>query len=305
VTGEDEIELGQENCRNTGRYNICEASSITAEWPQIAQIEKRLSVFKREVFAAVIKSFQQIDNPLHLNNFAMGLRELSRIVLHDLAPDADIKACCWYREEKNKDGAVVFTRQQRIKYAVHAGLPEDFVENTLLVDVEETINEFRDLVNTLSKFTHVGPTTFNVGGADADDLARQALDTFIMLFDTIDECRKQVRTEMEDHVKNAVDDELLETTIQELDELATHHQVEGCNIDNLKLVEMNANAIKFELHGSVDCQLQYGSDGDYERGDGVRVDDNYPLTCQLVAEISNPLKLTVEDLKVDNSSFYE
>jgi hypothetical protein len=171
--------------------------------------------------------------------------------------------------------------------------------------VEETINEFRDLVNTLSKFTHVGPTTFNLGGADADDLAKQALDTFIMLFDTIDECRRQVRDEMEDHVKNAVDDELLETTVQELDEIATHYQVEGCNIDNLKLVEMNANTIKFELRGSVDCQLQYGSDGDYARGDGVRVDDNYPLRCDLVANIADPLKLRVEALRVDNSSFYE
>jgi hypothetical protein len=54
-----------------------------------------------------------MDNPLRLNNFAMGLRELSRIVLHDLAPDADIEVCCWYKEEKNKDGEVVFTRQQR------------------------------------------------------------------------------------------------------------------------------------------------------------------------------------------------
>jgi hypothetical protein len=98
-----------------------------------------------------------------------------------------------------------------------------FAENTLLVDVEETISEFRDLVNTLSKFTHVGPTTFNIDGADADDLAKQALDIFIMLFDTIDECRNQVRAEMEDHVKNAVNDELLETTVQELHEIATHH----------------------------------------------------------------------------------
>jgi len=83
----------------------------------------------------------------------MGLRELSRIVLHDLAPESDIKACCWYVEEKNKDGAVVFTRQQRIKYAVHAGLPEDFVENTLLVDVEETIDEFRELVTDCALMT--------------------------------------------------------------------------------------------------------------------------------------------------------
>lgn len=246
-----------------------------------------------------------MENPLRLNNFAMGLRELSRIVLHDLALDVDIKECCWYEEEKNKDGAVVFTRRQRIKYAVHAGLPEDFVENTLLVDVEETISEFRDLVETLSKFTHVGPSTFNIKEDAAEGLAKQALDTFIMLFDTIDECRKQVRTEMEEHAKSAVDDELLETTVQELDEIATHYQVEGCNIDKLKLLEMNATTIKFELHGSVDCQLQYGSDGDYARGDGLRVDDNYPLTCDLVADIADPLKLTVEGLRVDNSSFYE
>jgi hypothetical protein len=235
----------------------------------------------------------------------MGLRELSRIVLHDLAPDQDIKACCWYKEERNRDGAVVVTRRQRIKYAVHAGLPETFVEDTLLVDVEETISEFLDLVETLSKFTHVGPKTFNVDGDDADALAGQALDTFILLFDTIDECRKEVRSEMEDHARDAVNDELFATTVQELDEIATHHQVQGCNIDELELVEMGANTIKFKLEGSVDCQLQYGSDGDYERGDGVRVDDNYPLTCQLVADISNPLKLAVEDLKVDNSSFYE
>ena len=284
---------------------MCEVISIAPAWPQTALIEGRLDAFQRDVFAAVIKSFQQMDNSLRLNNFAMGLRELSRIVLHDLAPDVDIKECCWYEEEKNKDGAVVFTRRQRIKYAVHAGLPEDFVENTLLVDVEETIGEFRDLVETLSKFTHVGPSTFNINQDAAEDLAKEALDTFIMLFDTIDECRKQVRSEMEEHAKDAVDDELLETTVQELDQIATHYQVDGCNIDNLKLVEMNASTIKFELHGSVDCQLQYGSDGDYARGDGLRVDDNYPLTCDLVADIADPLKLTVEALRVDNSSFYE
>jgi len=39
----------------------------------------------------------------------------------------------------------------------------------------------------------------------------------------------------------------------------------------------------------MDCELQYGSDGDYERGDGLRVDHSYPLTCNVVAETSDPL----------------
>jgi hypothetical protein len=225
--------------------------------------------------------------------------------LHDLASDAAIKERCWYKEVKNKDGAVTITREQRIRYAVHAGLSEEFVKDTLLIDVEETIAEFRDLIGRLNKFTHVGPGTFNVAEEDAEYLAKEALDTFILLFETVEECAEEIRSETENRAREAVDQELFETTVQELDEIATHHQVQGCNIDRLDLVEMGPHSIRFTVTGSVDCQLQYGSDGDYERGDGVRVDDNYPLTCELVADITSPLKLTVEELRVDNSSFYE
>jgi Predicted pPIWI-associating nuclease len=225
--------------------------------------------------------------------------------LYDLAPEKDVRACCWYEEEKNKDGAVVITRAQRIKYAVHAGLPEDFVEETLAVDVRETINEFKELVEGLSKYTHVTQETFNVDPATADNLAQEALDIFILLFETIDQCMKEIRSEMEDHAREAVDDELFSTTVEALDEIATHHQVYGCNIDHLNLLEMGPDTIKFKVTGSVDCQLQYGSDGDYRRGDGLRVDDNYPLICDLVADIATPLDLKVLALEVDNSSFYE
>jgi hypothetical protein len=51
-------------------------------------------------------------------------------------------------------------------------------------------------------------------------------------------------------------------------------------------------------------QLHYGCDRYCERSDGLRVDDNYPLSCDLVADGSDPL-LTVLALKVDNSFFYE
>jgi hypothetical protein len=56
-----------------------------------------------------------------------------------------------------------------------------------------------------------------------------------------------------------------------------------------------------QIGNSTRCAVRFDS----MRADGLRVDDNYPLTCQLVADISNPLKLTIEDLRVDNSSFYE
>jgi hypothetical protein len=114
---------------------------------------------------------------------------------------------------------------------------------------------------------------------------------------------KEIHSEMEDHAREAVNDKLFSSTVQAFDEIATHHQVYGCNIDHLNLLEMGPDTIKFNVTGSVDCQLQR-SDGDYSRGDGLRVDDNYPFTCELVADIATPLDLKITALEVDNSSFY-
>ena len=270
------------------------------------RVSKRLtSQFQRDVFAAALKSFEQLDNPLRLNNFATGLRELSRILLSDLAPNESIKACGWYQREFNKDGTPTITRAQRVKYAVQAGLLDDFVQGTLLVDVEETITEFTQLIKRFNEHTHITESTFGTRKTAAKELANQSLEFFISLFETIDECRQQVLTELESHVRDAVTEELMSTSVDALDEIATHHTVHGAEIEDLHIKLMDSDTLVFKAKGFVDCELQYGSDGDFSRGDGVRVDDSYPLTCELVANISTPLKLEVQQLRVDNSSFYE
>ena len=142
-------------------------------------------------------------------------------------------------------------------------------------------------------------------GAAADKLATDALDIFALLFRTIDDCRAQVQEAVEDSARDALNEEMILSTVEELDVLATHHQVDEAYIHKLELTEMGPKQIAFKARGSVDCELQYGSDGDYERGDGLRVKDNYPLTCTLVADIVTPLDLRVKELAVDNSSFYE
>lgn len=275
------------------------------DWPEIAKVDDRLVAFEKAVFAAVLKSFQQHDNPLRTNNFATGLRELARIILDRLASEANIKACDWFTQAVNVSGQPTITRAQRIKYAVQAGLPDDFVADTLHVEVDETIREFTTLVNDLSKFTHVSESTFNTDALLADKLAQEALKTFCLLFDTIDKCRYEVVSALESAAVEALNDEFIASTVEALDEIATHYYVNDAHIDGLKLKSMGSHDIVFEASGSVDCVLQYGSNGDYRRGDGLRVDDNYPLTCKLAADVTAPLELRVSSLRVDNSSFYE
>jgi hypothetical protein len=77
---------------------------IISKLPNTSKVKARLTTdFHRRVFAAVIQSFEQYDNPLRVNNFATGLRELSRLVLEYYAPEKSIKECAWYVEEKNEN----------------------------------------------------------------------------------------------------------------------------------------------------------------------------------------------------------
>jgi hypothetical protein len=59
--------------------------------------------FEKGVFQASLKSLEQIDNPLRLNNFATVLRELSRVVLVRLAPDQRMQNCPWYQPARNQE----------------------------------------------------------------------------------------------------------------------------------------------------------------------------------------------------------
>ena len=65
--------------------------------------------------------------------------------------------------------------------------------------------------------------------------------------------------------------------------------------------------ITFRGTGSINCDLQYGSDGDCSRGDGLEWSDSYPFTFSGEAETANPKMVTVEReaVEIDTSKEYE
>jgi hypothetical protein len=227
------------------------------------------------------------------------------MMLEDLAPEEAIKACAWYKPQFNEKNQETITRAQRIKFAVQAGLEDDFVTKTLKVDVAATSRKYVKLIDRLNGFTHINAKTFGISRSSERQLVKEALATFVLLFRTIDDCRDKVVGRVENRARRALNFELIATSIDELHEIATHYTTDGGDIDDLALESMDDSTIVFTVEGSVDCQLQYGSDGDYERGEGLRHDTSYPLTCELVADITAPLDLEVRNLRVDNSSFYE
>ena len=281
---------------------------MLANWPEADAIRNALdSSLKKAVFEAALKDFDNSDSPLRLNNLATALRELIRLVLRDLAPDADIKACRWYQPEVDKNGNEIITRSDRIQYAVHGGLPVDFVENTLHVAVKKTKREFSKLNGDLSKLTHIEQKTFGIGDAEAEAFAEEALETFGLLFETISDCRASTHSAFESYARDAVTDELMDNVQSALDQLATHHNISQVNVEDVSLDLMTLSKVTLSVSGSVDCDLQYGSDSDNDRGDGARSSGNFPFTSEYTADIRWPDRLTLVEgtLNIDNSSFYE
>ena len=102
----------------------------------LAEIENELSEgFERDLYIAAQRNLLDKSNPLRLNNYSYAMRELTRHVLHRLAPDELVVGCSWYKNESDKEKGI--TRKQRAYYAVQGGLENSYVEDTLGLEVED------------------------------------------------------------------------------------------------------------------------------------------------------------------------
>ena len=72
-------------------------------------------------------------------------------------------------------------------------------------------------------------------------------------------------------------------THDEIDILATHHEVLGYLVTSLTQLAKDDEIITMKADGFVSVRLQYGSDGDMRRGDGYETKIKLPFTSTFVA----------------------
>jgi hypothetical protein len=267
------------------------------------------TTFKKNVLEAALTDFDQSSSPLRLNYLAVSLRALCDMLIRDFATNAEVKACSWFRpsEAVMKDGKEIASRKQVIRYAIQAGLKTEFVQESLMVDVEGAVKQFGPMYGGLNKYTHFNEATFGLDEAEAEQFAENALETLWQIYESIEDCRQSVRCALESYAHTAVREVLTENVIAELDQLATHHNVEHVNLEDLSIEVMDAKMLRIVLSGAVDCYFQYGSSSDVERGDGFTTRSSYPYTCKYEADIAEPTELWLVEntMGVDTSSFYE
>lgn len=269
--------------------------------------------FARLVLEGSIRVAWDNGNPIRVNLFAAGLRELVTYVLHEAAPDEQVRRCIWFKEDANlkakretegKDLEPRVTRRQRMTYATQGGLSDKLLVG-LGVDISAAHRELAGVFDRLNKLTHVRPGTRITADADVVDFMDEALKAVLAFYETLASCRSEVGDAVAEGANDSALASLTETVVQELDELSTHTFVEEVEVEEVSVTAITADSVSFEASGTVHVTLNYGSGSDFRRGDGASMPDSYPFSLSLEAPTRDIHRLKAGRPRVDNSSFYE
>jgi len=262
------------------------------------------SDFEKELLSASLDNLLDKTNKLRFNNFACAIRELSRHILYNLSPDKEVTNCLWYKNETKILGQP--SRAERVKYAIQKGLPDSFVKT--FYDIEEHIYDIKETLETLNKYTHVNADTFGVIESDVNRLTKEVLDTFKRFAIGIDDFHKIFKSKLEEQIDRVVLEHTIEETFDDIDILATHHSIEEHETSSYSITEIDSSNIFIDANGSLSIRLQYGSDGDFARGDGAEIYTSFPFECSLqiiINKVFSKSEYKTLSFKVDTDDWYE
>lgn len=260
--------------------------------------------FERQLYEASLRNLGDHANPLRINNFAYSMRELVRHVLGRLGPDEQVRRCSWFALEDSAKPEMI-TRKQRAVYAIQGGLSDEYVREVLGVDANAMHSTLANVIKRLSKFTHIEEKVFDLPAAEVDATSKDMEDAVVALIEAISECRRKVVSSLWEHIDQAVVFEAIRETILSIDEIATHHCIDAVYIDEVEVVEIHARGIHFKATGSIDAELQWGSNSDVKNDMGAVMSDSFPFECELHSTTEDPeaVEIDPDGLRVDTGSW--
>lgn len=245
----------------------------------------------------------EVVGPLCFNNFGYALRELLRHVFSRLAPDEKIKQCVWFRPDRTSESTI--TRAHRSKYMLQGGLSDEFVQRNLRVQVDPVLKDVLAAFKKLNKFTHINPDVFNLNEVDVAGHATDCLEAISALIENIGSCRRTILQ----NLATSIDQNLLDKAITNsaIDELATHHQIDGLSIESSMVIDIGPKDLSIKAEGYIEVELQYGSNFDVRNDMGAVISDSFPFAATVQVKLIRPLgkKAVVSNFNVDTSSWYE
>ena len=93
-----------------------------------------------------------------------------------------------------------------------------------------------------------------------------------------------------------------------VENLSSHTSISNVDINGYSIIAINRNEIVFEVEGELDIELQWGSNSDVRRGDGITGKATTPYSMNIIVpleydELDNPfgeIKIDEESISVED-----
>lgn len=242
------------------------------------------SKFEERLLHASFDNLAAKENPLRFNNFACSIRELSRHMLHRMAPDEQVLNCTWYKSPDPEKPKLI-TRNHRMAYAIHGGFQDKYLLEHYALDFTEAKKGILDSIETLNKYTHINNDTFDMPQEEIDSYVNEISNAFLNLIQEIHNCRKHLRDLVDDEIDNEIFEHAIQETNEDIDLMSTHHRIESTSISNIKVTDITDDKIYFRASGDIDVEQQFGSSSDLRNDIGAIINTSFPFSSILSARL--------------------
>ena len=256
--------------------------------------------------------FDGATSILNTNNFlkysfcSLALRELLKQYFMTIADEQEVRKCCWYIPTIHK-GKPIVTRRDSVKFSIYKYVNTSYFPSFFVDEVEEVSDRYLAQVDELSKWLHITEKILTTKDREMSESINTMLETIREIMDLVHKGEEWFIDTLNIHLKEKLSYQFWLTTFDDLDCLSTHTRPSGVEDVEVKVSSINEEYINFEGTALVECDLQYGSDGDCRRGDGIESSGSYPFTFVGHAEVKSPETVYVDeaDINIDTSPFYE
>lgn len=265
-----------------------------------------LSPFEVQLFESSLKNLIDLSNKLRYHNFAYSIRELSRHFLLSLSPDDRVLACEWFTVETDNGKP---SRTQRIKYAIQGGITDDLLIlwKFDVIELKETISDIKKTIDSLSKYTHINPDTFDLKDEEIENMSQDVLLAFESFVNTIYDYRNELKYFLDEIIEDHMISSVVTSSFTNIDVLAPHYSLDFSEVSEYHISEINESEIVVDVSGNVHVTLEYGSKAERREGDGLDLDESFPFDTKIRYTIGDGFPngdYEVEDFDVDTSDWY-
>lgn len=254
--------------------------------------------FSRQLFNGSLQVSKDKENPVRLHLFAAGFRELFTYILHLYAPDAEVRACRWFKQATDTP---TITRMQRATYATQGGLSDDFIAS-LGLDINHLHRTAMTAMEHLNKATHVKPENIITEDKAINEFIDSAVEALKGLLRSFQICRDEVVEALSDQLYSSVAKSFVTKTFDQIDILAGKgYEVDTFMLDteiNVKSITSKEIIVKFK--GIAPVTLHYG-----KGEDAAAINHDFPFWMEFRAAVEKPQDLQYAASYFDDRSWFE